>query len=268
MSTNIAGDENLAREIYEREIDARRMSACLMTRYRRTAFQRDESNEIRISLDTELRWQDVRTLGAGAIARPLDDSRAHVFRYAVLEIKLAYADEAPPGWLDAIVRSFDVVEVYKFSKYQHGCALLYPNALQKFPHWYGCDAVVVDVPKTQQRDVDMGERSESSSSFNELVRAAVATIKTCRRSDAKRVDANTTVMRGDAPSRLRHVPVKVEPKTFSPTNARYCNGCRCPFYCCFWRSGYYRWSEAPLLSSRAPLQLVLHSAHSLARYAA
>lgn len=212
--TNIAGDENLAREIYEREIDARRMSACLMTRYRRVAFQRDESNEIRISLDTELRWQDVRTLGSCAIARPLDDSRAHVFRYAVLEIKLAYADEAPPGWLDAIVRSFDVVEVYKFSKYQHGCALLYPNALQKFPHWYGCDAVVVNVPKAQQHDVDMGERSESSSSFNELVRAAVATIKTCRRSDPKSVDASTTVMRGDAPSRLRHVPVKVEPKTF------------------------------------------------------
>jgi uncharacterized membrane protein YidH (DUF202 family) len=134
----------------------------------------------------------------------------------VLEIKLAYADEVTPEWLEAIVSSFDVVEVYKFSKYQHGCALLYPNALQKFPHWYGCDAVVVDVPNVNVKNGDaddMGERTESSSSFKELVRAAVATLK-YRRSDGKREQTDAALIRADAPSRLRHVPVKVEPKTF------------------------------------------------------
>ena len=234
MPANLAS-EKLVREIFDDEITRRKMSTGLMTRYRRTAFQRTDSNDVRVSLDTQVRWQDVRALGPVALSNPPDDSRSKTFHFAVLEIKLAAAeDEEPmPEWLESIVHDFDVVEVYKFSKYQHGCALLYPNSLKRFPHWYGCDDdagelkrmpspmasgvhhVTVVNCQDEVKVIDI-RRSESTGSFTELMRAAVATLK-FRKNEAKREDELgdvETAARGEAPSRPRHVPIKVEPKTF------------------------------------------------------
>ena len=110
--------------------------------------------------------------------------------------------------------------------------LFYPNeALPKLPHWYGADAneCVVDVPIESSRGdaerpldhdgtVHDIERTESASSFTELMRAAVATLR-FRKNEQKRVnrlgvgDADVE----QAPAMIftqRHVPVKVEPKTF------------------------------------------------------
>jgi len=105
--------------------------------------------------------------------------------------------------------------------------LFHPNeALMKLPHWYGADSdeCVFNVPFASMRDANRDdvihdfERTESASSFTELLRAAAATLR-FRKSDEKRVNRLDGVG-GDVehapamrPTR-RHVPVKVEPKTF------------------------------------------------------
>lgn len=224
----------LAREVLAQEIKRRGVKPTLLTQYRRTAFQRSDGNQLRVSFDTDLRWRDVRGEGSGVLSNAaFKGGEPAAFRFAILEVKLATEDAKSPEWIENIISSFNVTQVYKFSKFLHGCAMLfYPNeALPKLPHWYGADAneCVVDVPIESSRGdaerpldhdgtVHDIERTESASSFTELMRAAVATLR-FRRNEQKRVNrlgvGNADVEQAPAMRfTQRHVPVKVEPKTF------------------------------------------------------
>ena len=230
---------SLAREVFDREIKFKKASPVLMTRYRRTAFQHSDNNHIRISLDSSLRWCEVSGSCDDIISSPPADELATDFMHAILEVKLAGGGEDAPDWIEEVLHSFDVVEVYKFSKFLHGCAILYPDSLHRLPHWFDPSLKLEaphptsnsSSPEPQYMDVvplngfhasddamDI-ERTESSGSFTELLRAAVATLK-FRKNERKSSpmtgggETDNDIEAASMLSRRRYVPVKVEPKTF------------------------------------------------------
>ena len=62
------------------------------------------------------------------------------FPYAVLEIKLADKHNKPE-WVKELLATSLIVEATKFSKFQHGLALLYPTLLRNTPHWFVADCL-------------------------------------------------------------------------------------------------------------------------------
>ena len=140
-----------------------------MTRYSRTAFQFASTNAVRISLDEDLRWSDVRAQGTRAIESPMSYTYTQPFQYAVLEVKLTSAADGTAAWIEDILATLKAVKVYKFSKYIHGCAKLMPHAVYKLPHWFdeGFEerrAKAVDEPTS---------RFASSGSFADLLRTTI-----------------------------------------------------------------------------------------------
>lgn len=138
-------------DILSKEIQAmvteKKLKPCLRTFYHRTAFQLPGDASVRISLDTELtmikengcikdgHWKrrDVgcdypfHDLGAGELVR---------FPYAILEVKLqTQAGQEPPKWVTQMTHGPLVEEVPKFSKFVHGCAVLFENKVSLFPFW-------------------------------------------------------------------------------------------------------------------------------------
>jgi uncharacterized membrane protein YidH (DUF202 family) len=237
---NALRKHSLAREVFEREIKFKKASPVLMTRYRRTAFQHSDNNHIRISLDSGLRWCKVSGSCDDVISSPPADELATDFMHAILEVKLASGKEGAPDWIEEVVHSFDIVEVYKFSKFLHGCAILYPaDSLHRLPHWFD-PSLKLEAPNPTSKssspepqymdamplngfhasdDAMDFERTESSGSFTELLRAAVATLK------FRKIERKSSPMNGGGETdndieaasmsaRRRYVPVKVEPKTF------------------------------------------------------
>ena len=118
------------------EIERRGLEPALMTRYSRTAFQFASTNAVRISLDEDLRWSDVRAQGTRAIESPMSYTYTQPFQCAVLEVKLTSAEDGTAAWIEDILATLKAVKVYKFSKYIHGCAKLMPHAVYKLPHWF------------------------------------------------------------------------------------------------------------------------------------
>jgi hypothetical protein len=83
--------------------------------YKRTAFQRDDSNAVRISLDTNLQLFQEEPYGPGDAEFCAADSelnnpdRSYYFPYAILEVKLSGSEE--PVWVKHILETCDVTEV-------------------------------------------------------------------------------------------------------------------------------------------------------------
>jgi SPX domain protein involved in polyphosphate accumulation len=140
----------------------------LRTCYNRTAFQSEEHNRVRISMDTNLRMirdyipvqqqtanfknnsfssgagggsgsGDFSGLGGGQwcrsdaeIANASSTDTVH-FPYTVIEVKLQVN---PPTWLQNLVQQKILLPVPKFSKFLHGTALLYQHYVENVPHWF------------------------------------------------------------------------------------------------------------------------------------
>jgi SPX domain protein involved in polyphosphate accumulation/uncharacterized membrane protein YidH (DUF202 family) len=127
----------------EMQLVMKTLTAKVRTVYRRTAFQRDDTNDVRISLDTSLQmFREVPVEGRAAsfgdgFCAPNtelgDANRSYHFPYAVLEVKLSGSEE--PTWVSNILARCEVVEVKKFSKFLSGVAFLYPNDVTLCPHW-------------------------------------------------------------------------------------------------------------------------------------
>jgi hypothetical protein len=112
------------------DVAARALHACVRTVYKRAAFQLATSNEVRISLDTDMRLVDEVVGGtpvAGVGGAPFPPGRfccdgpalgrpgaAVDFPYSILEIKLQ--GEGTPEWLLQVLGTGIAVPVRKFSK--------------------------------------------------------------------------------------------------------------------------------------------------------
>eukprot|EP01134_Creolimax_fragrantissima_P002653 CFRG2653T1 len=136
---------SLAKEI-QQQVLARKLHPSVRTFYNRTAFQHPTSQEVRISLDTELTMVKERNKTNGMWYRKdvgvdfpfsyVEADEIERFPYAVLEVKLAtQAGAEPPKWITDLINSHLVEVVPKFSKFIHGTASLMEERVKLLPFW-------------------------------------------------------------------------------------------------------------------------------------
>jgi len=187
--------------------EAKQLQPTLRTVYMRTAFQVPYDASVRCSLDTSLCMLSENPRdGATCKASnrwfrdpeiPVHRTELTRFPHAVLEIKLALdAGEDAPAWVDDLIRSGCLTEVPKFSKFMHGCAVLFPDIAQEVPYW-------VD-------DVSLRQSLQSSASRET---GAVAAIRVNSRRVRPDPTSSSTSLEG-----TRHVPGPVDGDEHSLTH--------------------------------------------------
>ena len=73
---------------------------------------------------------------------PITNSEITRFPHAVLEVKLSLQQgEQAPAWVSELISSGLLSEVFKFSKFIHGGATLYPEMVQSVPYWVDDESV-------------------------------------------------------------------------------------------------------------------------------
>jgi SPX domain protein involved in polyphosphate accumulation len=141
-------DEDIA-EWYElvqeitQAINSKQLIPTVRTQYMRTAFQIPFDASVRVSLDTNLLMITERTkeqLNGTRWYRdptsPVPASEITRLPYAVLEIKLQLLNEDDtPSWVSGLIESGMLMEVHKFSKFIHGCAVLLHDEVRAVPYW-------------------------------------------------------------------------------------------------------------------------------------
>jgi len=133
--------KSIAHEVHQM-IQGKQLQPILRTSYYRCAFQLATSNEVRISLDTQMTLLN-EFLADGHVSEPwchissdlLQESEVYRFPFAILEIKLQDVSETPL-WLRQTLADIEAIQVHKFSKFQHGMAFLHPEKTPILPHWH------------------------------------------------------------------------------------------------------------------------------------
>ncbi len=133
---------DLASEVVQ-AINSKQLLPTMRTQYMRTAFQIPFDATVRVSLDTNLTMICERTKETLNGERWYRDPNVAVplteitrFPHAILEIKLQLEDESStPKWVTELLNSGKLLEVHKFSKFIHGCAVLMPEDVRAVPYW-------------------------------------------------------------------------------------------------------------------------------------
>eukprot|EP00915_Cephaloidophora_sp_WS-2016_P004992 GHVH01006664.1.p1 GENE.GHVH01006664.1~~GHVH01006664.1.p1 ORF type:complete len:791 (+),score=116.20 GHVH01006664.1:72-2444(+) len=142
-----ADSVKLANEVNDLQVKLK-LEPMLRTSYHRCAFQLSSSNEVRFSLDHNLcmineRANDAEAgLPSGAVRdfwcksasdAIVEDSIVR-FPFAILEVKL---QTEQPQWVSQMLAGCGAISVDKFSKFQHGMAMLHEKILldAPLPHW-------------------------------------------------------------------------------------------------------------------------------------
>lgn len=160
----------LAEEV-QNSILSKNLKPTLRTFYNRTAFQLPADASVRISLDTELTMikEDVpnnrnwkrNDFDKKHPFHDLDENEVVHFPYAILEVKLqTQYGSTSPSWVENLVKSHLVEEVPKFSKYIHGCSMLYEDRIDLFPFWL--PQMDIDIRKPAAHDSFDASETESN----------------------------------------------------------------------------------------------------------
>mmetsp|Transcript_14734 Transcript_14734/g.31829 ORF Transcript_14734/g.31829 Transcript_14734/m.31829 type:complete len:693 (-) Transcript_14734:201-2279(-) len=123
-------------------IQNKKLQPIIRTSYYRCAFQLATSNEVRVSLDTQMSLLNEFREG-GHHEEPwckissdlLRKDEIYRFPFAILEIKLQNVSETPL-WLRQTLADIGAIQVHKFSKFQHAMAFLHPEKVPILPHWH------------------------------------------------------------------------------------------------------------------------------------
>jgi SPX domain protein involved in polyphosphate accumulation/uncharacterized membrane protein YidH (DUF202 family) len=136
----------------QRSIEAKQLKPFVRTQYMRSAFQMGHDRTVSFTLDTNLIMLKENPEGhpscelSGRWYRdpklPIHRTEITKFPHAVLEIKLALPEgEAPPEWVQNMMNSGLITEVYKMSKFIHGTAVLFPELVQAVPYWIDDESI-------------------------------------------------------------------------------------------------------------------------------
>ncbi len=132
-------------------IISKQLQPVMRTQYMRTAFQVPFDATVRVSLDTNLTMLVDRTKETANFtawyrdpSKPVPLTEITRFPHAILEVKLQLQGEArTPDWVQDMLDSGMLMEVHKFSKFIHGCAVLLPDEVTGVPYWID-DASIKD----------------------------------------------------------------------------------------------------------------------------
>ncbi|EEA05857.1 uncharacterized protein CMU_016060 [Cryptosporidium muris RN66] len=128
----------LAKEMQEYIVE-NNLQPFVRTSYLRAAFQHQDNNQIRFSIDTNLCMVN-EYIPNGHQNEPwcrlaeevLSKNEVTRFPYAILEVKL---QTEQPIWVSEMLKRCSATLVYKFSKFQHGMAILHKDKVPILPHW-------------------------------------------------------------------------------------------------------------------------------------
>ncbi|KAK9172415.1 hypothetical protein cmbei_500310 [Cryptosporidium meleagridis] len=135
---NVEKSINLAKEIQNYIIN-NKLQPFVRTSYLRAAFQNQDNNQVRFSIDTNLCMVN-EYISDGHQNEPwcrlaeevLSKNEVTRFPFAILEVKL---QSEQPIWVSEMLKRCNATLVYKFSKFQHGMAILHKDKVSIFPHW-------------------------------------------------------------------------------------------------------------------------------------
>ena len=212
------------------------------TRYRRTAFQRADTNDVRVSLDVDLVFTDARDcscrLATIRAARPFG-SRARYSRSS-WRAPTGTTRGGTPDWIEDVLATGRATEVKKFSKFLHATAALrvdHGGVDAALPHWYGAETAAAAAAADDDDDDDETvtvTRRDANRRSPRAVGGSRVRRRRRRGCEPPRplaglsggagapnpVPSPANLKSRDAPrvsaaaARRRYVPVKVEPKTF------------------------------------------------------
>jgi len=149
--------QTLASEVCDVVVE-RKLRPMMRTQYLRTAFQIPYDASVRVSMDTNLtlfldsvedtiknkRWYRNPDI-------PIPQNEITVFPHAVVEIKLQLKDkDDTPPWLLELIESGKLIEMHKFSKFVHGCAVIMPLEVSAFPYWIDDETIKQSIEVTRQ----------------------------------------------------------------------------------------------------------------------
>lgn len=169
--------ETLSKDI-QKFICEKKLRPFLRTFYHRTAFQLPGDASVRISLDTELTmikeaghadlekdWKR-KDVGCNYPFQDLGSNEIVRFPYAILEVKLqTQAGQDPPKWVTQLINGPLVEEVPKFSKFVHGCAVLFENRVSLFPFWLPQMNVDIRKNNTPTESIAKSIQSEAANTY-------------------------------------------------------------------------------------------------------
>ncbi|TBU15294.1 SPX domain-containing vacuolar polyphosphate protein [Ordospora colligata] len=206
------------RTLYEEiqsSIVEKKLRPVVRTFYRRNAFQLPTDSSVRISLDSDLcmikecsdadiadpsfpirRWKR-SDVNCEFPFRGLPRDEIVRFPHAILEVKTQNFDDTKPEWIEELINGPLVEHVHKFSKYLHGCAVLYPF-IQDIPYWL--PQVSVDIRK------DPFHPDGTRKSFEDTILVEIPA-----ESDPSNSDRLSPI---DVHGKRISIPVRVEPKVF------------------------------------------------------
>ena len=133
---------------------------CIRSSYNRVAFQHSSSNDVRLTLDSNLVLNNEASvkLSEKDFCHPhgtkFNSRSVHQFPYGILEIKLK---NETPSFIDELINSDMLIDASKFSKFQSGVALFYRHKIQRVPYWYFANDIVeeIDTKVTLETDSPM-----------------------------------------------------------------------------------------------------------------
>ncbi|KAF9763982.1 Vacuolar transporter chaperone 4 [Nosema granulosis] len=220
---SLNGEE--VRELYteiQNKIVQQKLRPVVRTYYKRQAFQLPNDSSVRLSLDTELcmiketnssfswRREDVNTEYPFL---QLPKSEIVRFPHGILEIKTQGVDETKPDWINELVSGPLIEHVHKFSKYLHGCAVLYPM-ISEIPYWLPQMATSI---KKDSWDSEEGYKEFENGvlidippkeTFNSTLNSTINTLNTTDTINSELISPIDTHGKKIA------IPVRVEPKVF------------------------------------------------------
>jgi len=137
-------------------IISKQLKPVMRTQYMRTAFQIPFDPSVRISLDSNLTMvldRTKETANGDAWYRdptkPVPLTEITRFPHAILEVKLQLEGDArTPDWVQGLLDSGMIMEVHKFSKFIHGCAVLLPEEIHAVPYWIDDASIKLSIEKS------------------------------------------------------------------------------------------------------------------------
>jgi len=166
----------------------RRLEPLLRANYVRTAYQKPNSDRVRISIDTDLAFIREDALDRRRPARDPDDwhrrdvdngnmtfpfadlppSDVSRFPFAVLDVKLkGDAGRRRPAWVEDLMASHLLFPAPRFSKFVHGVATLFDDYVNSLPFWLS--DLETDIRRSAQEAFREEEERRARQAQNELV---------------------------------------------------------------------------------------------------
>ena len=154
MKNDYIIENDLAIEI-NNLINNKNLEPILRTVYKRISFQLKNNDDVRVSLDIDLKFirESLDNLEWFTSNDNIEENDINYFPFGILEIKLKNENiDNPPEWVNNLMNSELVIKKEKFSKFSHGIYNFLNHKCNIKPYWYNdynfelnSDNIVIDI---------------------------------------------------------------------------------------------------------------------------